>query len=121
MTTYYSEEHEWVTVDGDSATVGITNHAAESLGDIVFLELKDSGEQCSKGDEIGVIESVKAASEIYAPISGEIIEANTGLVDEPSKVNENPEGDAWLYKIKLSDSSELADLMDKAKYDSFIA
>ena len=119
MTTYYSEEHEWVTVNGDTATVGITTFAAESLGDVVFLELKDSGDQCSKGDEIGVIESVKAASEIYAPVSGEIVEANTGLVDEPSKVNENPEGDAWLYKIKLSDSSELAGLMDKAAYDKF--
>ena len=119
MSTYYSEEHEWVTVNGDSATIGITNHAAESLGDIVFLELKDSGEQCSKGDEIGVIESVKAASEIYAPVSGEIVEANSGLVDEPSKINESPEGDAWLYKIKLSDSSELAGLMDKAAYEEF--
>ena len=121
MTTYYSEEHEWVTVNGDSATVGITNHAAESLGDIVFLELNDSGVQFGKGDEIGVIESVKAASEIYAPVSGEIVEANTGLVDEPSKVNESPEGDAWLYKIKLNDTSELSGLMDKAAYDKFIS
>ena len=119
MTTYYSEEHEWITVDGDSATIGITNHAAESLGDLVFIELNDAGEQFSKGDEIGVVESVKAASEIYAPVSGEIVEANTELADEPGKVNESPEGDAWLYKIKISDTSELAGLMDKAAYDEF--
>ena len=121
MTTYYSEEHEWVTVEGDVATVGITTHAAEQLGEIVFVEQKESGDDFEKGDEIGVIESVKAASEIYAPINGEVIEANAILADEPAKLNEAAEGDAWIYKIKIADASQLEELMDLAAYKAFIS
>ena len=120
MSTYYSEEHEWIKVEGETATVGITEHAAEQLGDVVYVELKEAGEKFNKGDDIGVIESVKAASEIYAPVSGEITEANGKLADEPSKVNESPESDAWIYKIKLSDSSELEGLMDADGYKAMI-
>jgi len=121
MTIYFSEDHEWVKVEGDIATIGITAHAAEQLGDVVFIELKETGETFDKGDEIGVIESVKAASEIYAPLTGEIVEANTGLEGEPGKVNESPEGDAWIYKIKISDSGQLSDLMDADGYTAFTA
>ncbi|MEM9632671.1 MAG: glycine cleavage system protein GcvH [Pseudomonadota bacterium] len=121
MTTYYSEEHEWITVEGDTATVGITAHAAEQLGEIVYVEQKDGGDTFEKGDEIGVVESVKAASEIYAPVDGEILEANEALADAPAKLNESPEGEGWLYKIKLSDTSQLNDLMDLDGYKSFIA
>lgn len=121
MATYYSEEHEWLDVDGDTATLGITKHAAEALGEVVFLELKEAGETFDKDDEIGVVESVKAASELYAPLAGEITEANTPLEDTPGSVNEDPEGNAWLYKIKIADTSELESLMDEAAYKAFIA
>ena len=120
MATYYSEEHEWVAVEADIATVGITQHAADQLGDIVFVELKEAGDEFGKGDEIGVIESVKAASEIYAPVNGEVIEANEALADNPGALNESPEGDAWIYKIKLADTSQLDDLMDLDGYNGFI-
>lgn len=119
MTLYFSEEHEWLDVDGDTARLGITAHAAEQLGDVVFVELKDAGETFDKDDEIGVIESVKAASDIYAPVDGEILEANEALVDEPAKVNESPEGDAWMYVIKITDPSQLEDLMDANAYKDF--
>jgi len=121
MTTYYSEEHEWVTLDGDLAIVGITAHAAEQLGDIVFIEQKEEGDEFECGDEIGVIESVKAASEIYAPVDGEVVEANSILENNPSTLNESPESDAWIYKIKLTDPSQLEGLMDLAAYKTFIA
>ena len=121
MTTYFTEEHEWIAVEGEKATVGITAHAAEQLGEVVYVELKPAGETFAKGDEIGVIESVKAASEIYAPVSGEIVETNDPVADDPAKINAAPEGDAWLYKISLSDSSELDELMDAAAYKAFIA
>lgn len=121
MTTYYSEEHEWVTLDGDLAIVGITAHAAEQLGDIVFIEQKEEGDEFESGDEIGVIESVKAASEIYAPVDGEVVEANSILENNPSTLNESPESDAWIYKIKLTDPSQLEGLMDLAAYKTFIA
>ncbi len=115
MTTYYSEEHEWITVEGDTATLGITKHAADQLGEIVFVEQRDQGDEFEKGEEIGVIESVKAASEIYAPpLDCEVIEVN-GTLEEtpPGALNESPpEGDAWIYKIKLKDASQLEDLMD---------
>ncbi len=120
MTTYYSEEHEWVTVEGDMATVGITQHAADQLGEIVFVEQKEAGDDFEKGDEIGVIESVKAASEIYAPLNGEVIAANAALEDNPGALNESPEADAWIYKIKLSDASQLEDLMDLDGYKAFV-
>lgn len=120
MTTYYSEDHEWITVDGDQATLGITAHAAEQLGEVVFIEMKDADDEFAKGDEIGVIESVKAASEIYAPVDCTVIEANEELDGLPGKLNDSPEGDAWIYKVKLSDAGQLDDLMDEAAYKSFI-
>lgn len=121
MATYFSEEHEWVRVDGDTATVGITKHAADQLGDIVFVEVNEAGETFDKGDEIGTIESVKAASEIYAPVAGEIVEVNGTLEDAPASLNEDPEGGAWLCKVKISDSSELEALMNADAYKAFIA
>ena len=120
MTTYYSEEHEWVLVEGETATVGITQHAADQLGEIVFVEQKEAGDEFEKGEEIGVIESVKAASEIYAPLDGEVIEANEALADNPGALNESPEGDAWIYKIKLADAAQLEDLMDLDGYKALI-
>ena len=120
-TTYYSEDHEWITVSGDIATIGITTHAAEQLGEIVFFEPRDVGEEFDKGDDIGVVESVKAASEIYAPVTDEIVEANGELEDNPGKLNEDPEASAWLYKIKISDASELENLMDADGYKALIA
>ena len=120
MSTYYTEDHEWLTVEGDMATVGITAHAAEQLGDIVFVEFKDPGETLDKGDEMGVIESVKAASEIYAPVSCEIIEANEPLADNPGTINEDPEASAWLYKIKILSTDQLAELMDAEAYKATI-
>ncbi len=119
--TKYSEDHEWISVEGDVATIGITNHAQEQLGDVVFVELPDVGATVSKGEDAGVIESVKAASELVAPVSGEVVETNSALSDEPGKVNEDPENSAWFIKIKLSDASELDDLMDADAYQAFIA
>ncbi|GAB5467435.1 MAG: glycine cleavage system protein GcvH [Rhodospirillales bacterium] len=121
MKTYFTQDHEWIAVEGDKATVGITAHAAEQLGEVVFVELKEAGEEFAKGDEIGVIESVKAASEIYAPVTGRVEEANGGVVDAPNMVNEAPESEAWLYKIHLADSGELEELMDAKGYQDFIA
>lgn len=117
---YYTDDHEWIAVDGDVATIGVTNHAQEQLGDVVFVELPDVGKTVSKGDEAAVVESVKAASEVYAPVSGEIVEANGDLEAEPSKVNEDAEGSAWFVKIKLSDASELDGTMDEAAYKAFV-
>lgn len=116
MTTYYTEDHEWISVEGDTATIGITEHAAEQLGEVVYVELKAAGEDFAKGDEIGVIESVKAASEIYAPVSGSIVESNGAVVDAPNLVNEGPESTAWLYKVTIADASELEELMDLEAY-----
>lgn len=121
MTTYYSEEHEWVTVEGGIATIGITAHAAEQLGDIVFVEQKEAGDEFEKGDEIGVIESVKAASDIFAPVDGEITEANSLLEENPAALNENPESDAWIYKVKMTDEEQLKDLMSLEQYKALIA
>ncbi len=120
MATYYSEDHEWITVEGDTATLGITQHAADQLGEVVFVEQREAGDEFEKGGEIGVIESVKAASEIYAPLDGEVIEVNEALADNPGALNDSPEGDAWIYKIKLSDSSQLDDLMDLDGYKALI-
>jgi len=116
----YSEEHEWVQVDGDVGTVGISNYAQEQLGDVVFIELPDVGATIVKGGEVAVVESVKAASEIYSPVSGEIIEANAALNETPETVNADAEGTGWLYKIKLADSGELDALMDADGYAEFI-
>ncbi|MEQ9331716.1 glycine cleavage system protein GcvH [Thalassobaculum sp.] len=116
MTVKYTEDHEWIRVEGGIGTVGITDHAQEQLGDIVFIELPEVGRSLAKGDESGVVESVKAASEIYAPVSGEIVEVNAALVDAPQTVNSDPAGSGWFFKIRLSDPGELDGLMDEAAY-----
>jgi glycine cleavage system H protein len=116
----FTEEHEWLREEGDVIVVGITAHAAEQLGDIVFVELPEVGTEVTKDDEVCVIESVKAASDILAPIDGEITEVNEVLVDEPGKVNDDPIGDAWFFKIKASDASQMDDYMDEAAYNDFI-
>jgi glycine cleavage system H protein len=116
----YTEEHEWLRVEGDEVVVGITEHAAEQLGDVVFIELPEPGTTVSKDDEVVVIESVKAASDILAPLDGEITEVNEVLTDEPGKVNDDPEGDAWFFKMKVEDLSAMDDLMDEAAYKKFI-
>jgi len=120
MSTKYTEDHEWITVDGDVATVGITDYAQKSLGDIVFVETPEVGSDVSAGDEAGVVESVKAASEIYVPLSGEIVEANEDLEAEPSKVNTDPTTEGWMFKIKMSDPSELDGLMDEDAYKAHV-
>lgn len=120
MATYYSDEHEWLTVAGDTVTLGITKHAADQLGEVVFVEQQEAGDEFEKGGEIGVIESVKAASEIYAPVDGEIVEVNAALADNPGALNEDPEGEAWIYKIKITDASQLEDLMDLDGYKALI-
>ena len=114
----YTKEHEWIAPDG---TIGITTHAQDSLGDIVFVELPEVGRKVEKGKEAGVVESVKAASEVYAPASGEVTAVNTGLADDPAKVNADAMGDGWFYKIKLADAKDLGDLMDEAAYKAFTA
>ena len=116
----FSEEHEWVSVDGDVATVGISNFAQEQLGDVVFVELPEVGRSVNRGDEIAVVESVKAASEIYTPLTGEIVEVNVALAGEPAKVNESPEADGWFFRLRMSDASQLDDLMDAAAYKTFV-
>jgi glycine cleavage system H protein len=121
MTIYYSEDHEWVNVEGNSGTVGITNYAQNALGDIVFVEVPEIGDDFAKGDEVAVVESVKAASEIYSPVSGEITAVNEELEDNAALVNTSPNGDGWFFKISISDSSELESLLDEAGYENFIA
>ncbi|EAU45496.1 MULTISPECIES: glycine cleavage system protein GcvH [Salipiger] len=116
----FTEEHEWLRVEDDLVVVGITSHAAEQLGDVVFVELPEAGTTVSKDDEVVVIESVKAASDILAPVDGEIAEVNEALVDDPGKVNEDPEGDAWFFKLKIEDLSVLDELMDEAAYKKFV-
>ena len=120
MPTYFTKEHEWVRVDGDAATVGISSHAQEALGDIVFAEVPDAGRKLSKGQEAAVVESVKAASDVYAPVSGEVIEGNSALADDPSIVNSDPEGDGWFFKLKLDNPSELDGLMDEGAYREWV-
>ena len=120
MSLYFTKEHEWVRVDGDTATVGISNHAHEALGDIGFAEVPEGGRQVSKGQEAAVVESVKAASDVYAPVSGEIIEGNSAVADDPSLINSDPEGEGWFFKLKLADQGELDGLMDEAAYREWI-
>lgn len=116
----FTEEHEWLRVEDDVVVVGITTHASEQLGDVVFVELPEPGTEVTKDEEVCVIESVKAASDILAPIDGEIVEVNEALVDDPGKVNEDPMGDAWFFKIKAADASQMDDYMDEAGYNDFI-
>jgi glycine cleavage system H protein len=118
--TYYTEDHEWIAVADDVATVGITDHAQEQLGDLVYVELPEAGRNVSKGDDAVVVESVKAASDVYAPVSGEITEVNSAIADDPSLVNREAESGGWLFKMKLGDSSELDKLMDRDAYQAMI-
>jgi glycine cleavage system H protein len=117
----YSPEHDWISVDGDIGTVGISNFAQGQLGDVVFVELPQQGRQLSRGDEAAVVESVKAASEVYAPVSGEVVEVNSALEDDSSLVNSDPTGKGWFFRIRLADPAELDGLMDAAKYEAFTA
>jgi glycine cleavage system H protein len=117
----FSKKHEWVSVEGDIATVGITKHATEMLGDIVFVEVPEIGKEIEQNNQAAVVESTKAASDVYSPISGEVIEGNKLIVDDPSSVNSDPEGVSWFFKIKIKDSSELNTLMTKSDYDKFVA
>ncbi len=121
MSKYFTEDHEWVVVEGDIATVGITDHAQDQLGDIVYVELPEIDEEYEKGDDVSVVESVKAAGDVHNPVSGTVTEVNEALDDEPALVNNSPEGDGWIYKIELSDPTELEDLMDEAAYQAFIS
>jgi len=118
---YYTKDHEWISVEDGVGTIGITEHAQEQLGDIVFVELPEIGNTVAKGDEAAVVESVKAASEVFAPISGEVVEANAALSENSALVNEDAEGAAWFMKIKLSNEDELTDLMDRVAYEAFVA
>jgi glycine cleavage system H protein len=120
MTTYFTREHEWVKVDGDTATVGITDHAQQALGDIVFTEVPEAGKQLAKGQEAAVVESVKAASDVYSPVTGEVIEGNQAVVDDSSLVNRDPEGEGWFFKIRLADAGELDGLMDEGAYRDWV-
>jgi len=120
MTRYYTEDHEWIEVDGDSATVGITDYAQSQLGDIVFAEVPAPGAELKKGGDAAVVESVKAASDVYAPVSGTVTEGNDALEGDPALVNTDPEGEGWFFKLTLSDTSELASLMDAAAYKAFV-
>jgi glycine cleavage system H protein len=119
MSVYYTEEHEWIRVEGDEATVGITDFAQGQLGDIVFVELPEAGRQVTKGGEAAVVESVKAASDVYAPVDGEIVEPNPALGDDPSLVNSDPEGEGWFFRLRLADPSQLDGLMDADSYKAF--
>jgi glycine cleavage system H protein len=115
----YSKEHEWIKLDGDVATIGITQHATEMLGDIVFVELPEIGSSVEKDGNAGVVESTKAASDVYTPVSGEVVEINQAIVDDPGKVNSDPENEAWFFKLKIKDKAELDSLMNKDEYDKF--
>ena len=120
MTTYYTDQHEWIRVEGDEGTVGITSHATEQLGDVVFVDVPSIGKVLAKGDEAAVVESVKAASEVYAPVGGEVTAANEELSGEPAKVNADPEGEGWFFKLKIADKGELDQLMTAEKYQEFV-
>jgi glycine cleavage system H protein len=115
----FSKEHEWIKLEGEVATIGITKHATEMLGDIVFTELPEKGSSVEKDGTAGVVESTKAASDVYTPVSGEVVETNQAIVDDPAKINEDPEGAAWFFKLKMKDTSEMDSLMTKEEYDKF--
>ena len=120
MTLYFTGEHEWIKVEGDIATIGISDHAQQALGDIVFAEVPEQGRSVNKGDEAAVVESVKAASDVYAPIAGEVIEGNPALADDPALVNRDPEGEGWFFKMTVADAAELEGLMDEPAYREWI-
>ena len=119
MSTYFTEDHEWIKVDGDTGIVGISAYAAKALGDVVFVELPEIGAEFDKGDEAAVVESVKAASEVYAPVGGEVTAVNETLEEAPETVNASPDGDGWFLKMKIADADELSSLMDEAKYKAY--
>lgn len=121
MSRYFTEDHEWIELDGEIATVGITDYAQSQLGDIVFVEVPEEGKEVTKGDDAAVVESVKAASDVYAPVSGTVVEGNPALEDNPALVNEDPEGDGWFFKMTLSDPSELDALMNESAYADFVS
>lgn len=120
MTVKFTDDHEWISIDGDVATVGITAHALEQLGDLVFVEVPEAGRTLAKGDEAAVVESVKAASEVYSPVTGEVVEGNATLADDPEAASGDPAGNGWFFKIKMSDPSELDGLMDADGYKAHI-
>ncbi|MGN6057859.1 MAG: glycine cleavage system protein GcvH [Sphingomicrobium sp.] len=120
MPVYFTKEHEWIRVEGDTATIGISDHAQEQLGDIVFAEVPEAGRRVSKGQEAAVVESVKAASDVYAPVSGEVVEGNQAVADDPSLVNSDPEGQGWFFKLKLDNPGELNGLMDEGAYREWV-
>ena len=120
MSLYFTREHEWVRVEGDTATVGISDHAQQALGDIVFAEVPEAGKQISKGGDAAVVESVKAASDVYAPVGGEVIEGNQAVADDPALINRDPEGEGWFFKLKLDNPGELEGLMDEAAYREWV-
>ncbi len=120
MTLYFTGEHEWIKVEGDTATIGISDHAQQALGDIVFAEVPEQGRAVNKGNEAAVVESVKAASDVYAPIAGEVIEGNPALADDPALVNRDPEGEGWFFKMTVADASELDGLMDEDAYREWV-
>jgi glycine cleavage system H protein len=121
MTRYFTKDHEWIDVDGDTGTVGITDYAQGQLGDITFVELPAEGQEVTQGDSVAVVDSVKAASDVYTPVSGTVAESNGALEDEPELVNTDAEADGWLFRLTLSDSGELEGLLDKAAYDAYVA
>jgi len=121
MSLYFTKEHEWIRVEGDTATVGISDHAQGALGDIVFAEVPEAGRTLAKGQEAAVVESVKAASDVYAPVAGEVIEGNQAIADDPSLINSDPEGEGWFFKLRLADAGELEGLMDEAAYRDWVA
>ncbi|MEO6360114.1 MAG: glycine cleavage system protein GcvH [Sphingomicrobium sp.] len=121
MSLYFTREHEWIRVEGDTATVGISNHAQEALGDIVFAEVPEAGRMLAKGQEAAVVESVKAASDVYAPVGGEVVEGNQAVADDPSLINSDPEGEGWFFKLKLDDAGEVDGLMGEAAYREWVA
>lgn len=121
MSRYFTEDHEWIELDGEIATVGITEYAQSQLGDIVFVEVPEEGKEVTKGDDAAVVESVKAASDVYAPVSGTVVEGNPALEDNPALVNEDPEGDGWFFKMTLADTSELDALMNESAYADFVS
>jgi glycine cleavage system H protein len=121
MSLYFTREHEWIRVEGDVATVGISNHAQEALGDIVFAEVPETGRTLTKGQEAAVVESVKAASDVYAPVAGEVVEGNAAVADDPALINRDPEGEGWFFKLKLADPGAVDGLMDEAAYREWVA
>ena len=120
MTVYFTREHEWIRVDGETATIGISEHAQEALGDIVFAEVPEAGRKLNKGQEAAVVESVKAASDVYSPAAGEVTEGNQAVADDPALINRDPEGDGWFFKLRLDNPSDVEGLMDESAYREWV-